>query len=71
MKQLVGVSVCFEDLEDEREDLIEALEQLPKFSPGPDWHRTEQHILMQCLIDVDKEIQEKSARLGAVPGESG
>ncbi len=45
-----------EDLLDEREELMELIEELPKFKPQPNWHLTEQHILRQNLIDVEKDL---------------
>ncbi len=47
-----------EDLLDEREELLELIEELPPFVPQKNWHLSEQHVLMQCLIDVEKDLQQ-------------
>lgn len=47
----------YEDLLEEREDIIDMIDALPEFLPTPNWHLTEQHILRQCLIDVEDDLQ--------------
>lgn len=45
-----------EDLMDEREELLELISELPRFRPHIGWHLSEQHVLRQCLIDVEKDL---------------
>ena len=50
--------LAFDELTDEREEILELIETLPVFRPRVDWHLSEQHTLFQCLIEVEKELQE-------------
>ncbi len=50
--------LAIDELVEEREEIIELIETLPVFEPSVGWHLSEQHTLFQCLIEVEKELQE-------------
>lgn len=56
MEQLFDRESLIEDLLDEREEILEMLESLPDFRAQPGWHLTEQHILRQCLVEVNRDL---------------
>ena len=58
MEFLSEQQIAIEELIEEREEIKELIESLPIFKPRKDWHLSEQHTLYQCLIEVEKELQE-------------
>ena len=56
MQELFDREGLVEDLLEERDEILDMIDSLPDFKSGPDWHLTEQHILRQCLVEVNRDL---------------